>query len=371
MARLRFLVPANIRHNSGGNAFNARLVTGLESLGAKVQLLAIEGTWPDASANQRRRLGSLLGAWDHTAGTAADSGWHPTPPIPPVTIVDGLVAVGAPDEMEWAAKARQNTWVLVHMPVPASQDPGPQEKEGRALRAATGVICTSATAAATLAARHNLRRIHTARPGVAPAALAAGSAPPHILAVAALLPNKDQLLAVSALARLQDLDWTAALVGSDQADPGYAVKVRAAITANGLNGRVRVPGELAGQELANEWHAADLSLLVSRAEAFGMVVTESLARGIPAVVRHGTGAVEALGLAGLVADDGGPRLPGTTVAFPEGGADSPARLAGVLRNWLTKPATRTEWRDAAGEARKALPGWAVTAQSVLDALAGA
>ncbi|WCI07489.1 glycosyltransferase [Arthrobacter sp. OVS8] len=54
------------------------------------------------------------------------------------------------------------------------------------------------------------------------------------------------------------------------------------------------PGELRGGELEAEWAAADLSLLISRAETFGLVVTESIARGVPVVVRAGTGAVEAL-----------------------------------------------------------------------------
>ncbi len=113
--------------------------------------------------------------------------------------------------------------------------------------------------------------------------------------MAALLPNKCQLLTVAALARLQDLAWTASLVGTDDADPAYAAQVRAAISSNGLDHRMRLTGQLAGEELAEEWHRADLSLLVSRAEAFGLVVTESLARGIPVIVREGTGAVEALG----------------------------------------------------------------------------
>ena len=59
--------------------------------------------------------------------------------------------------------------------------------------------------------------------------MAHGSEPPHLLAVAALLPNKDQLVLLAALARLQDLDWTAALVGSATADPDYARQVAAAI----------------------------------------------------------------------------------------------------------------------------------------------
>jgi glycosyltransferase involved in cell wall biosynthesis len=292
----------------------------------------------------------MLGAWEpgEVPGTA-------------VAIVDGLIAMGAPDPLEFAAKAGRETWVLVHMPAPANYD-----LEARSLRAASGVICTSTWAADILAERHGLRGLRVALPGTDAAQPADGSAPPHIITVAALLPNKDQVLVIEALARIKDLEWTSSLVGSDQADPEYAGLVRNAVAAHLLEGRVRVAGELKGRALEDEWNRADLSVLVSKAEAFGMVVTESLAHGIPVVVRAGTGAVEALSFAAPDEGKSG-QLPGTAVHFP--GTDDPedpARLAGTLRNWLQDGSTRAAWRAAALETRTTLPGWDRTARLVLD-----
>lgn len=358
MRPIRLLVPGNIQHSSGGNIYNARLVAGLEALGEEVEVVAAEGGWPTPSAKDRRRLGGLLGAWAPDAG-----------PGPAVVIVDGLVAVGVPDELELAAKSGRETWVLEHMPLPETSDPVSLEREARALKAATGVICTSTWAATKLAER-GITVSGVALPGVEPAPEARGSNPPHLAIVAALLPNKDQLLAVEALAGIQDLEWTAALVGSDQADPDYAGQVKATIAALGLEGRVRLTGELTGEALEAEWARTNLSLLVSRNEAFGMAVTESLAHGIPAVVREGTGAVEALSLAKLAAADGGPRLPGAAVALPEGGQESPLLLAGVLRRWLEDPEIRRSWQAAASDARTRLPDWNRTARTVLQLLAG-
>ena len=254
--------------------------------------------------------------------------------------------------------------------------------ERRALRAAAGVICTSTSAAAGIRARHGLDGIRVALPGTDAAALAAGSEPPHLLAVAALLPNKDQALLLAALSHLTDLPWTASLAGSDTADPAYAAQLRDTVTRLGLRDRIRIPGELRGGALEAEWAAADLSLLISRAETFGLVVTESIARGVPVVVRAGTGAVEALA-AGTPAPthrrrptpapadapapapaDSAAALPGTAVAL---GAD-PAPLAEVLRRWLSDPGLRTRWRAAAVDARDRLPGWDTTARTVLDAV---
>ena len=373
---VRLIAPGNVLHNSGGNAYNAALARGLTALGAEVEICRVDGHWPVGSGEERRRLArTLLGG----AARSRES----------VTIVDGLVALGAPGALEEAAAAGRPAWILLHMALEEHPD-----LEERALAAAAGVICASSTAATALRARYSgagysgagysrtggVRRalppIHAAPPGTNPAPLAGGSEPPHLVSVAALLPNKDQLLLLAALADLKDLPWSAALVGSDSADPVYAEEVRSTVTRLGLAGKVAVRGELTGQAFAEEWHRADLSLLVSRVETYGMVVTESLAHGIPVVVRNGTGAVEALAAgspdaaetSGAEVPDGGgaPALPGAAVVLDT----DPAPLAAVLRPWLTDRDLRAQWREAAVAARKRLPGWDVTAGTVMDIVAG-
>lgn len=359
---VRLIVPGNVLHHSGGNAYNAALARELTALGAEVEIRGVDGHWPVGNPEERRRLAVVL-----LEGGGADESR--------VTIVDGLLALGAPLALERAAAAGRPAWILLHMPLPEHQD-----LERRALMAAAGVVCASSSGAAEIRARHRvegagadggrLTSIHVALPGTDAAPPAAGSDPPHLVAVAALLPNKDQLLLLGALAGLKDLPWTAALVGSDSADPAYAQQVRSAVARLRLADRVRVPGELRGEAFDAEWHQADLSLLISQAEMYGMVVTESIARGIPVVVRDGTGAVEALAAGSPIAardDDGGggPALPGTAVVL---GTD-PAPLAGVLRGWLTDPDLRSRWRETAQAARNRLPGWDVTARTVLNSIA--
>ncbi|XAS68505.1 glycosyltransferase family 4 protein [Micrococcaceae bacterium Sec5.7] len=373
--RIRLLVPANVRHKSGGNVYNSRLARELATLGAVVELLPVEGTWPRASEDERRRLAGVLGAAGaqpgdtNARGTNARADATTTVTGNAVTIVDGLIACGAPDELEDAAVAGHPVWILLHMPL--AEHP---RLEARALRAAAGVICTSSSASARITKRHDIHGVSVALPGTDPAALAAGSDPPHLVAVAALLPNKDQLLTIAALARLTDLPWTAALVGSDSADPGYAGLIRAAIGHHGLQDRVRITGQLTGNRLEEEWGAADLSLLVSKAETFGLVVTESIARGIPVVVRGGTGAVEALALAGAAGPtaEAGERA-GENQAWPGAAVvldTDPAPLAALLRRWLTEPDIRDGWRLAAVRGRERLPRWDATARRVLEIVAG-
>ncbi|GIU55648.1 glycosyltransferase [Arthrobacter sp. NicSoilC12] len=374
--RIRLVVPGNVRHNSGGNVYNAALAAELAALGAAVDTCPLDGDWPVGSAGDRRRLARLLhaepdGGPARTGGpaTAVAATWGT------VTVVDSLLACGAPDELEAAAAAGVRVWILLHMPLPDHA-----ERERRALRAAAGVICTSGSAAAGIRARHGLDGLRVALPGTAPAPLASGSlsnGAPHLIAVAALLPNKDQSLLLDALARLTDVPWTASLIGSDTADPAYAAQLRNSVERLGLAGRIRIPGELRGPALDAEWDAADLSLLISRAETYGLVVTESLARGIPVVVREGTGAVEALAAgtlpgspaAGTSTPDSppdypGPGLPGAAVGL---GTD-PAPLADLLRCWLDDAGLRGRWREAAAAARGRLSGWDATARTVLGFL---
>lgn len=357
--RIQLVVPGNVLHNSGGNVYNAALTSRLMALGAEVKTYRADGEWPIGSEEDRQRFGSLLSELASKDPTA-------------VTIVDGLVASGAPEEMEQAAARGRPAWVLLHMPLETPEGEG-QALERRALASAAGVMSTSSSVAALVKERHGLDGVTPALPGTEPAPLAVGSNPPHFIAVAALLPNKDQLILLGALAQLMDLRWTASLIGSDSADEAYAREVRAAVERLGLGSRVRLAGELGGAAFDAEWKAADLSLLVSRTEAYGLVVPESLAHGLPVIVRAGTGAVEALHAGsrqGNVEEAGTQgaygTLPGAAVELDT----DPAPLAEILRSWLTDPGLRAQWRTEAMAVRERLPGWEDTARTVLATLDG-
>jgi glycosyltransferase involved in cell wall biosynthesis len=174
-----------------------------------------------------------------------------------------------------------------------------------------------------------------------------------IVQIAALLPHKDQLGVVEALGRVAELDWQARLVGALDRDPGYATAVESAVRDAGLADRVSLPGELARPDA---WSGADLSLLPSTVESYGMVVTEALARGVPAIVSEG-GPAEALGRTAAG------ETPGAVVA-----AGDPDALAHPLRVWLTCPKVRVRWRTAALERRSTLDGWQTTARLLRAAL---
>ncbi|MFW6034575.1 MAG: glycosyltransferase, partial [bacterium] len=105
---------------------------------------------------------------------------------------------------------------------------------------------------------------------------------------------------------------------------------------------------------------ADVLVLSSRAESYGMVVAEAVAHGLPVIATSVGGVPEALGRAA----DG--RLPGLLV--PAGDARA---LAAAVRDYLTDGSLRAGLRQAAADRRDRLPRWPDTAGRVAEVLAAA
>ena len=324
---------------SGGNRYDDELAAGLRGLRVDVREYAVDGPWPLVDETRRQHFSDLL---------TAETDW----------LVDNILAAGAPEAVRVARAAGRRVTVLVHyFPADeigwtAAERDRLTAEEAEALTAASAIVTTSRWTASQVEARYGRPGPAVAVPGVPPAPLSPGSAgrTPRLIWLGRLTRTKDPLTLVQALTRLDDLDWTAQLVGPQLIDPDYTHQIRDSIERAGLSGRVELPGARTGADLETWWDASDLLVLTSRVEPYGMVVTEALARGIPSVVTAGTGAVEA-------------QRVGAT--FPPGDASA---LASVLRTWLTEPELRQAWRDAAVRQRAHLPTWAETAARVLAAL---
>jgi glycosyltransferase involved in cell wall biosynthesis len=335
---------------TGGTVYDQNLVTELRALGIPIRLHRLAGPWPEADASTQANLARALRAQ-------------------PACLVDGILAGASPEVIAAAVESGHAVTLVVHLPISdeLGLDPARRERyaalESQAVRAASGVVCPSRWCAAELRRRYGRSDLGVAVPGVTPAPAARGSQRsglPRLLTLASLTPTKDQITLVRALAQLSDLGWLADLVGFDLADLGYAARVRHEVAEVGLADRIRVTGALTGSALDQRWDAADLLVLPSRIETFGLVVTEALARGIPAIVSASTGAVEALQQGATLPTDA---MPGTAV--PPG---DPTTLAAVLRRWLTEPTLRLAWKQSALARRGNLPGWQRTAEAVLSYL---
>lgn len=318
--RAHLLAPAGFElRPSGGNVYDRHLRDGLRARGWEVTV---------------HELGP---------GSVRVPDSVPLPGDAPV-LVDSLVA-------SWAPEAFPNTVPLVHMVfgVPGERD---------LLAEAPAVVTTSDFARRQLVrAGADPRRVHVAVPGVSRATPSAGTAQGNrLLCVAALTAGKGQDVLLAALGRLTDLDWTCTLAGALDTDPAFVDRLRKQAADAGLTDRVHLAGELPRAALASAYAAADLLVLPSRAETYGMVVTEALGHGLPVVASAVGGVPEALG----VVDH---ERPGMLVR-----PGDPDPLARSLRRWLEDPSLRHWLRHVVWSRRRTLPTWPATAAAVARAL---
>lgn len=84
----------------------------------------------------------------------------------------------------------------------------------------------------------------------------------------------------------QCLNWSLAIAGGGEA--GFTESLRARIIALGLSPKVTMVGEILGTAKQRLFEHADLLVVPSFTENFGLVVGESLAHGVPVIASRGT-----------------------------------------------------------------------------------
>lgn len=83
-----------------------------------------------------------------------------------------------------------------------------------------------------------------------------------------------------------DRDWSLVVAGSG--DPRYEDSLRSLASDLGVSSRVRFVGAVPAAERARLFENADLAVVPSHTENFGMVVVEALAHAVPVVASTGT-----------------------------------------------------------------------------------
>jgi glycosyltransferase involved in cell wall biosynthesis len=308
---------------SGGNVYDRRMLDALRGLGWHVHEHQVAGAWPTPD------VGALAGLAHVLAGLPDEA----------LVLVDGLVASAASVVLP-TASARLRTVVLVHMPL------GPDAGEEAVLSGATAVVTTSRSTRARLREWYGLSRVQVCEPGADAAPLLVGRGAGSLLCVATVHRGKGHDVLLEALAEVDDQPWTLTCVGSLEADPIHVTRLQQRVYARRWEDRVRFLGPLVGGPLEAAYGAADVVVLASRAESYGMVLTEALAHGLPVIATRVGGVAEAVGRS----RDG--FVPGLLVP-----PDDVEALAGALRHWLTAPGLRRRLARSAARRRSDLRPW--------------
>jgi glycosyltransferase involved in cell wall biosynthesis len=332
---------------SGGNAYDRRICHGLAALGWDVHEHAVDGGWPWPDAEAHRALARVIAELRDGA----------------VVLIDGLIASTAPAVLVPHAH-RLVLVVLVHLPLgdgpPGHAVADARSRECAVLAAAAAIVTTSAWTRDLLLDRYPLRpdNVAVAEPGADPAELAPGTADGgQLLCVAAVTPHKGHDVLLAALAAVPELPWRCVLVGTLDRDPDFVDLLHRRASEAGIGDRIWFAGPRTVDELDRAYAAADVLVVPSLGETYGMVVTEALARGLPVIATAVGGLPHALGRTA----DG--RRPGLLVAP----GDAPA-LAAALSSWLRDAELRLGLRLAAQERRGALSDWLATVDRVAHIL---
>ncbi|HZF85426.1 MAG TPA: glycosyltransferase family 4 protein [Burkholderiaceae bacterium] len=331
-----FLVPGDWNSRTGGYLYDRRIVAELRARGWQVEVLSPGDGYPFPDADDLARAAEVVGALPD--GTCV--------------VADGLGFGALPDLAE--RHAQRLCWVaLVHHPLALETGLTPAQQrqladsERRALACARGVVVTSPSTARVLAADGvPAARTSVVEPGTEPAARAtgggAGANALSLLCVATVTPRKGHGVLVEALADLRDRPWVLHCAGSRSRDPAEAARVDALAAQSGLGERIRWHGEVEALQLEALYAQADLFVLPSLHEGYGMALAEALAHGLP-VVSTTAGAIV----------DTVPAEAGVLVA-----PNDVLALREALRRMMDEPPWRAALAAGARHAASRLPSWA-------------
>lgn len=349
MKRAAFAVPGSLDTPTGGYAYDKRIIAELRALGWQIDVIDLGSSFPGPDRVAREEaLAKLLAV----------------PEACPI-VIDGL-AFGAMAEEARQLHARNPLVALVHHPlaletgIDAGMADALHASECTALGCARSVIVTSGPTGETLRRDYAVpsERIAIVTPGV-DRILARRrqdmDGAVKLLAVGSVTPRKGYDILIGALAGLADLPWRLTIAGDTMRHRSASARLESDLARLYLQERVVIAGAVTDGRLADLYAGADVFVLASLFEGYGMVFGEAIAHGLP-VVATAVGAAQ-----DIVPSDAG-------VLVPPGDANA---LRAALRPVIANAATRRRMAEAAQRASRHLPEWRQSAAGfaqVLEAL---
>ena len=327
------IVPGAPETLTGGYLYDRRIFEELARLGWVTNILSLDASFPTPTDSA---LVNAKAAFDAL-------------PDGQLVVIDGLALTGLVSLLPAIAK-RLCPVALIHHPL--ADETGIDAARARTLKAAEQsalalvprIIVTSPWTRRRLADYDvDPARVAVVEPGIDRELVAARepSSTVQLLTVATVTPRKGHALLIEALSRLKHLDWSLRCAGSLEMDPVCASALRAQIEQTGLNDRVSLLGEVAPANVGAEYGNADLFVLASYLEGYGMALAEAIAHGLPVVSTT----------AGAIPDT----VPAQAACLvPPGNVDA---LTDVLDRLIGDSKARSALLKGARDAAGQIPGW--------------
>lgn len=343
MRSIAFLIPGDINLPTGGYAYDRAVIQLLPGLGVNTMHVALHGGWPNPSP------ADLADATDIVNALPADC----------LLLIDGLAYGAMPEAMIRAFN--RPVIALCHHPLALENGISPDRavalhaSETAALALAEHVFVTSALTGKILEGDFSLSadKITVAEPGTTRKARATGSGKTtlELLAVGSIVPRKGYAVLVEALAGLKKRNWRLNIAGTARSLETVS-SLRDQIRIAGLDDNIHILGAVRDRDLDALYESADLFVMSSLFEGYGMVLAEALQRGLPIITTTG-------GAASQTVPDG------AGLKVPPGDADA---LRAAIERAIEDPALRHELAQSAWQAGQKLPRWEDTAAIIARTL---
>jgi glycosyltransferase involved in cell wall biosynthesis len=357
MSAIDLVVPGNIDTPTGGYIYDREILASLRALRWRTAVHSLDASFPQPTPAALRAARATF------AAIASGS----------LVVIDGLALPGL--ERVLADEQRRLRLVaLVHHPVAletgldATAARRFEDAERRSLALVRRVITTSQWTARALARYDvDVSTLRVVEPGVDrrtmhgstdPRGAAPAPAAPHqslnLLCVATLTPRKGHTLLLEALGDLRERRWHLNCAGSLLRDPAHVAAVEHQIDRLRLKSRVSLLGDLDNEALERQYERADVFVLPSYLEGYGMALAEAVSHGLPVISTTAGAIPETVPAA-------------ASVLVPPG--DSRA-LAAALASLMDDPSRRAQLAANARAARASLPTWKSAAKKFAAALDG-
>jgi len=271
---LHWVVPGPLDQLTGGYLYDRQMIDQLRTQGHVVVVHELAGRFPEPDERAKLAAAEVL---DRVSASS-------------LLIIDGLALPAFAGRLHLA---QAPVLALVHHPLAIERALNGEaggisaEHEQALWRQVASFICPSQqTRRAVMAAGIDGVLIETVHPGLQlpeQRRWRSSRTPRRMLCVAIVVPRKGHMLLLAALAGLRTYDWRLDCIGSLQRDPAHVRRVRAQRQRLRLRDRVHLHGEVSPAMLRQAYHRADLFVLPSYHEGYGMALAEAIAAGIPVI----------------------------------------------------------------------------------------